>query len=207
MSIAAPEAITDLLLEWRSGDASALERLMPLVYGELRRLARQRLRREQPNQTLETTGLVNEAYLRLVRSSRVQWRDRAHFFAVAAQLMRRVLVDEARRRHYQKRGGELSRVALDDADVALPEREFDLVVLDLALERLAHFAPRKARVVEMLFFGGLTIEETAAVLEVSPDIVKREWRTARLWLLKAIDGGRNGSGLDHEHGNGTLGSH
>lgn len=201
MTIAASDGITDLLLEWRSGDASALERLMPLVYNELRKLARQRLRREQPNQTLETTGLVNEAYLRLVRSSRVQWRDRAHFFAVAAQLMRRVLVDEARRRNYQKRGGEFARVALGDAVIASPERELDLVALDLALEQLSHFAPRKARVVEMRFFGGLTIEETAAVLEVSPDIVKREWRTARLWLLQAI------SGTDHGDGNRTLDAH
>ena len=207
MTIAASEGITDLLLEWRGGDASALERLMPLVYDELRKLARQRLRREQPNQTLQTTGLVNEAYLRLVQSSRVQWRDRSHFFAVAAQLMRRVLVDEARRRRYQKRGGDVSRVALDAADVAAPERELDLVALDLALEELSHFAPRKARVVELRFFGGLTIEETAAVLEVSADIVKREWRTARLWLLQAISGSRGGAGMDHDHGNGTLDAH
>lgn len=207
MTIAASEGITDLLLEWRGGDASALERLMPLVYDELRKLARQRLRREQPNQTLQTTGLVNEAYLRLVQSSRVQWRDRSHFFAVAAQLMRRILVDEARRRRYQKRGGDVSRVALDAADVAAPERELDLVALDLALEELSHFAPRKARVVELRFFGGLTIEETAAVLEVSADIVKREWRTARLWLLQAISGSRGGAGMDHDHGNGTLDAH
>jgi len=207
LKIIASEGITDLLLEWRSGDASALERLMPLVYDELRRLARQRLRREQVNQTLETAGLVNEAYLRLVRSSRVQWRDRVHFFAVAAQLMRRVLVDEARRRNYQKRGGELSRVALDDAEVASPERELDLVALDLALEQLSRYAPRKARVVELRFFGGLTIEETAAVLEVSPDIVKREWRTARLWLLQAIGGSKSGSDVDHDDGDRTLDAH
>ncbi|HEV7242769.1 MAG TPA: ECF-type sigma factor [Thermoanaerobaculia bacterium] len=207
MPIAVSEGITDLLLEWRSGDASALERLMPVVYSELRRLARQRLRREQPNQTLETTGLVNEAYLRLVRSSRVEWRDRAHFFAVAAEAMRRVLVDEARRRHSQKRGDELARVPLEDADVALPERELDLVALGVALEQLSHFAPRKARVVEMRFFGGLTIEETAAVLEVSEDIVKREWRTARLWLLQAISGSDPERGMDQNHGNGTLDAH
>ena len=181
-----PEGVTQLLLEWRSGDESALERLIPLVYGELRKLARQCLRHERDGHTVQTTALVNEAYLRLVHSNRVQWRDRAHFFAITAQLMRRVLVDEARKRRYQKRGGGLTRVPLDEGEVASAERDVDVLALDEALERLAEFAPRKGRVVEMRFFGGLTIEETAAVLGVSTDIVKREWRTAKLWLLRAL---------------------
>lgn len=162
---------------------------MPIVYRELRQLARRCLYREREGLTLQTTGLVNEAYLRLVRSNRVQWRDRVHFFAVAAQLMRRVLVDEARKRQAQKRGGALTCLALDDANVASHERHIDLLALDEALERMEKFAPRKSRVVEMRFFGGLTIEETAAALDVSADIVKREWRTARLWLLRALEAG------------------
>lgn len=190
----APEGITQLLLEWRGGDESALERLMPIVYQELRRLARRCLQGERAGHTLQTTGLVNEAYLRLVRSSRVQWRDRAHFFAVAAQLMRRALVDEARRRRYQKRGGSRTRVALDDATLILPERDVDLIALDEALRGLTEFAPRKGRVVELRFFGGLTIEETAVVLGISTDIVKREWRTAKLWLLRALAGAGHGPG-------------
>lgn len=187
MNVAVPENVTDLLLEWRGGNESALERLIPLVYDELRRVARRCLRQERPGNTLQTTGLVNEAYLRLVRSSRVQWRDRAHFFALTAQLMRRVLVDEARKRGYQKRGGDFARVTFDDAPLEVPARPIDLLALDEALSRLTEFAPRKGKVVEMRFFGGLTIEETAGVLGVSTDIVKREWRTAKLWLLRALN--------------------
>ena len=191
--------VTQLLLEWQSGDESALGRLMPLVYRELRKLASRCLRGEREGQTLQTTALVNEAYLRLVRSSRVQWRDRAHFFAVSAQLMRRILVDEARKRRYQKRGGDRTRVTLDESALSGEQRHIDLLALDEALERLAQFSRRKAQVVEMRFFGGLTIEETAAVLGVSADIVKREWRTAKLWLLRALSEGAagktdNGSG-------------
>lgn len=183
------EEITQLLLKWRAGDASALERLIPLVYNELRRLARQCMRRERAGHTLQTTALVNEAYLRLVKSSRVDWNDRAHFFAVAAQLMRRVLVDEARKRQVQKRGGDFARLELrDDVLPARQEQEVDLIALDEALERLAQFAPRKSKVVEMRFFGGLSIEQTSAVLGVSIDIVKREWRTAKLWLLEELSG-------------------
>ena len=181
--------ITQLLLRWRAGDGSALELLMPLVYDELRRLARQCMRRERAGQTLQTTALVNEAYLRLVNSSRVDWHDRAHFFAIAAQLMRRVMVDQARKRHNQKRGGDVTRVALDEALVAAHQPGVDLLALDEALDRLAQFAPRKCRVVEMRFFAGLTIDETGAVLGVSADIVKREWRTAKLWLLNELSGG------------------
>ena len=186
MTPGAPEDLTQLLLRWRSGDETALDQLMPLVYGELHRLARQCLRGERAGHTLQTTALVNEAYLRLIRSSQVEWQDRAHFFAVAAQLMRRVLVDEARTRNYKKRGGEMIRVSLDEAMMISSERNAELVALDEALNRLAQFAPRKCQVVELRFFSGLGIEETAAVLNISPDIVKREWRTAKLWLLNEL---------------------
>ena len=178
--------ITGMLLQWRAGDESALDQLMPLVYDELRRLARKCMRGERAGQTLQTTALVNEAYLRMVNSSRVQWHDRSHFFAVAAQLMRRVLVDEARKRQNQKRGGEFTRIELDEALTPTHQREFDLLVLDQALDRLARFSPRKSRVVELRFFGGLSINETGVVLGVSTDIVKREWRTAKLWLLHEL---------------------
>lgn len=180
--------ITNLLIQWRGGDQSALDRLMPLVYEELRRLARQCMRRERVGHTLQTTALVNEAYLRMVNSSQVEWHDRAHFFAIAAQLMRRVLVDEARKRHYQKRGGEFTRIELDETVMAGGQRDSDLLALDEALDRLAEFAPRKCRIVEMRFFGGLSIAETGKVLGLSPDIVKREWRTAKLWLLNELTG-------------------
>lgn len=180
--------ITQLLMQWRGGDESALDRLMPLVYDELRRVARKCMRRQRAGQTLQTTALVNEAYLRMVDSSQVQWHDRAHFFAIAAQIMRRVLIDEARKRNYQKRGGEFTRMELDEELMPAHQREVDLLALDEALERLAEFAPRKCRVVELRFFGGLSIDETGAVLGVSSDIVKREWRTAKLWLLHELSG-------------------
>jgi RNA polymerase sigma-70 factor, ECF subfamily len=178
--------ITELLLQWRRGDQSALEQLMPLVYEELHRLARRCMRRERAAHTLQTTALVNEAYLRLANSSRVQWQDRAHFFAIAAQLMRRVLVDEARKRLNQKRGGEFTRVEIDAIQMNSQPRPFELLALDQALNRLSEFAPRKCKVVELRFFGGLSIEEAALVLGVSVDIVKREWRTAKLWLLQQL---------------------
>jgi RNA polymerase sigma-70 factor, ECF subfamily len=191
MNIRAPEDVTQLLLEWRNGDAAALEQLMPLVYDELRRLARRCLRRERAGHTMQTTTLVHEAYLRLIDARRVPWHDRAHFFAIAAQLMRRVLIDEARKRHFQKRGGTLARIPLTESLKASPERDVELMALDEALDRLAAFAPRKCRVVELRFFGGLSIEQTAVALGVSTDIVKREWRTAKLWLLREL-GGRAG---------------
>jgi RNA polymerase sigma factor (TIGR02999 family) len=153
------------------------------VYEELRRLARTCMRRERAGHTLQTTALVNVAYLRLVNSSRVQWQDRAHFFAITAQLMRRVLVDEARKRGNQKRGGELMRIELEQVRLSDKPTQLDLLLVNDALDRLAEFAPRKAQVVVLRFFGGLSIDETAAVLNVSSDIVKREWRTAKLWLL------------------------
>lgn len=190
----AAAGITDLLLEWRAGDGAALEKLIPLVYRELRQVARQCLRREGGENTLRTTALVNEAYLRLVQSSRVQWRDRAHFFAVTAQLMRRVLVDEARKRLGPKRGGGMTRVAFNENAAAPDEHPIDVLALDEALDRLAKFSERKGRVVELRYFGGLSIEEAAAVLGVSVDIVKREWRTAKLWLFHALTEARHGAG-------------
>ena len=179
-----PRNLTRLLLEWRSGDGSALDRLIPLVYRELHRLARQCLRRERADHTMQTSTLVHEAYLRLIDANRVPWHNRAHFFAVAAQLMRRVLVDEARKRHCKKRQG--IRISLDQALDVSRDRDEELIALDRALDGLAEFAPRKSRVVELRYFGGLTIEETAAALDVSIDIVKREWRTAKLWLLREL---------------------
>jgi RNA polymerase sigma factor (TIGR02999 family) len=202
MNIQAPEEVTQLLLDWRDGDASALEQLLPLVYDELRRLARQCLRRERAGHTMQTTTLVHEAYLRLIDARRVAWHDRAHFFAIAAQLMRRVLVDEARRRHFQKRGGKLIRLSLTEAMPISPERDAELVALDEALDRLAALAPRKCRVVELRFFGGLSIEQTAAALNVSTDIVKREWRTAKLWLLHELSSAERAS-----DGPCTVGAH
>lgn len=178
--------VTELLLQWRQGDQSALHRLIPIVHRELKKMARQFLQRERSGHTLQTTALVNELYLRLIRSSRVRWQDRAHFFAITAQLMRRVLVDAARRKHNQKRGGDFVRVALDEGMSAW-EPDPDLLAVDDALAHLAEVDPRKGRVVELRFFGGLTIEETAAVLGVSIDVVKREWRTARLWLRRALE--------------------
>lgn len=198
MDAAGLPGLTQLLLEWRGGDETALERLIPLVYADLRTIARRCLRDEQRGEALQTTELVNEAYLRLVHSSRVQWRDRTHFFAMAARLMRRVLVDEVRKRRFQKRGGDLVRVTLDD-EGASSTPDFDLLALDEAIERLAQFAPRKAHVVELRFFGGMTIEETAAALEVSIDVVKREWRTARLWLLRALREAGDGSDALESH--------
>lgn len=197
MDAAGLPGLTQLLLEWRGGDETALERLIPLVYADLRAIARRCLRDER-GEALQTTELVNEAYLRLVRSSQVQWRDRTHFFAMAARLMRRVLVDEVRKRRFQKRGGDLVRVTLDDESVS-PPPDFDLLALDEAIERLTLFAPRKAHVVELRFFGGMTIEETAAALDVSIDVVKREWRTARLWLLRALREAGDGSDALESH--------
>ena len=149
-------------------------------------MARQCLRRERTGHTMQTTTLVHEAYLRLVDAGRVPWQDRAHFFAIAARLMRRVLVDDARKRNYQKRGAGLIRISLDEAMVLAPEHQSEVLALDEALERLAQFAPRKGQVVELRFFAGLSNEETAAALGISTDTVKREWRTAKLWLLHEL---------------------
>ncbi|MBK5299083.1 MAG: sigma-70 family RNA polymerase sigma factor [Vicinamibacteria bacterium] len=184
-----PRHVTDLLVAWRDGDSSALERLMPLVHAELRRLARRQMSRERDGHTLQTTALVNEAYMRLVDLSRVRWQDRGHFFAMAARLMRRILVDHARSRRYQKRGSGVCPVPLDEALGVANERGADLVALDDALETLATVDPRKAQVVEMRFFGGLSVAETAEALSVSMDTVMRDWRLAKLWLLRQLGAG------------------
>jgi RNA polymerase sigma-70 factor (ECF subfamily) len=183
--------ISTLLRAWSDGDRNALERLTPIVYDELHRLARRYMRRERPGQTLQTTALVNEAYMRLVDYSRMQWQDRAHFFAVSSQLMRRILVDRARRRNL-KRGGGAPHVSLDEVAVVGgwdADSGGNLAALDDALNALALLDPRKVQVVEMRFFGGLTLEETAEVLKVSPVTVRRDLRTAKAWLYRELTGG------------------
>jgi RNA polymerase sigma-70 factor (ECF subfamily) len=183
-----------LLRAWRDGDKKALDELMPRVHQELHRLAHLYMRRERTGHTLQTTALVNEAYVRLIDAREVDWRDRAHFFAVSSNLMRRILVDFARARGYQKRGGKVKKVSLDEELVISPEPNADIEKLDDALSGLTDFDPRKAKVVEMRFFGGLSVEETAEVLKVSPDTVKRDWRLAKVWLLKELeDRGRDES--------------
>jgi RNA polymerase sigma factor (TIGR02999 family) len=180
--------VTELLLAWGRGDRVALDELVPLVHQELRRLARLQLRGERNNHTLQTTALVNEAFIRLVDLRRIQWQDRAHFLSLSARLMRRILVDHARSRNYQKRGGGALNLTLDDIVVASPARGADLVALDDALEGLARVDPRKSQVVELRFFGGLSVEETAEALEVSPETVLRDWRLAKVWLLREVSG-------------------
>jgi RNA polymerase sigma factor (TIGR02999 family) len=183
---ASSERVSKLLLNWGQGDQGAREALIPLVYDELRRLARRYLRRERPDHTLQSAALVNEAYLRLIRQQHPQWQNRAHFFGVAAQLMRHILVDHARNRAAAKRGAGAPRLTLDP-DVALPqERDVDLIALDDALNQLAALDPQQSRLVELRFFGGLSIEETSVVLGVSPATVKREWATARAWLQREM---------------------
>jgi RNA polymerase sigma factor (TIGR02999 family) len=181
-------AVTQLLRAWTGGSDQALEALLPLVEGELRRLARGYLARERKDHTLQTTALVNEAFVRLVDARSIPWQDRAHFLGIAARLMRRVLVDHARTRGYRKRGGDLQRVSLDEAMLVSRDLDVNLLALDRALDRLAEADPRKVRVIEMRFFGGLTVEETAEALQVSTDTVKRDWRLAKLWLLRDLEG-------------------
>jgi RNA polymerase sigma-70 factor, ECF subfamily len=183
-----PGAVTELLRAWTDGDDGALERLTPLVAAELRRLARAHMRRERQGHTLQTTALMNEAFLRLTDARRVRWQDRSHFIGMAARLMRRVLVDHARSRGYVKRGGNVRRVTLDEGLVAAGEPALDVVELDRALEALAAVDARKSRVIDLRFFGGLSVEETAEVLQVSTDTVKRDWRLAKLWLLRELAG-------------------
>jgi len=180
--------INALLRAWTEGDQSALERLIAIVYDELHRLAHRYMQRERPGHTLQTTALVNEAYMRLVDYKRMQWQDRAHFFAVSAQLMRRILVEHARR-HNVKRGGGVPHVSLDEAAIVGGGDATDLVALDDAMNRLARLDPRKVQVVEMRFFGGLSVEETAEVLKVSQATVMRDWTTANAWLYRELAGG------------------
>ncbi|MCG3159391.1 MAG: hypothetical protein JMDDDDMK_00378 [Acidobacteria bacterium] len=195
MSEQSPGEVTQLLLKWSGGDEQALERLIPLVYAELQRLARQFLRREYDASAVQTGTLVQEACLRLMGADRIAWNDSKHFFAIAARIMRRVLVEEARRRGYKKRGADFTRVSFDEALTVSEERDVELLALDEALERLEEFAPRKCRVVELRYFAGLTIEETAEAIGVSGNTVKREWRTAKLWLLHELNGAeRSGDG-------------
>lgn len=191
MTVPAPE-ITGLLRAWQNGDRQALNRLMPVVYDELRRAARNYMRREPANHSLQATALVNEVYLRLVDITSVQWQDRAHFFAIAASMMRRILLDAARARGARKRGGGDLRITLEE-DVLLlesqmPNQAARLIAIDDALESLFKIDPRKAQVVELRFFGGLSVEEMAEVLKISPQSVKRDWKLARAWLLKELAG-------------------
>jgi RNA polymerase sigma factor (TIGR02999 family) len=183
-----PGAVTELLRAWSDGDDGALARLTPLVETELRRLARGYMGRERRGHTLQPTALVNEVFLRLTDARQIRWQDRAHFLGISARLMRRVLVDHARARGFRKRGGGAQRVTLDEGLVASPEPALDLVALDRALEALAAVDVRKSRVIELRFFGGLSVEETAEVLHVSSQTIKRDWRLAKLWLLRELDG-------------------
>ena len=189
MAIQASGTVTELLRAWSDGDDGALERLTPLVEAELRRLARGYMARERRGHTLQATALVNEAFLRLTEAQHLRWQDRAHFLGVAARLMRRVLVDHARSRGYRKRGGDVQRVTLCEGLVASPEPVIDVMALDRALEALAAVDVRKSRIIELRFFGGLSVEETADVLHVSRDTVKRDWRLAKLWLLRELEAG------------------
>ena len=182
---------TRLLIDWSRGDQVAAERLMPLVYDELRMLARGYLQRERPDHTLQATGLVHEAYLRLVDQSTTTWQNRAHFFWVAAQAMRRILVEHARRHRAEKRGGAMDRVEFDEALLPAAGRNVDLLALDDALQELARLHPQQSQIVELRFFGGMTIEEVAEVLDVSARTVKREWRMARAWLRRAMLAGES----------------
>ena len=186
VSASRPNEITKLLVDWSNGREEALGELLPVVYGELRRAARRSLRRERPNHTLSGTALVNEVYLQLVDQAAVQWQNRAHFFGIAANLMRQILVQHARRHQTAKRGGGQYLLALDEDAVVTPERPVDLVALDEALSHLAERDERKSRIVELRFFGGLSTEETAEVLDISPRTVKREWRLAKAWLYHEL---------------------
>jgi RNA polymerase sigma factor (TIGR02999 family) len=190
MSAPSSKQITQLLVAWGDGDQSALEELTPLVYEELRRLAHHYMGRERPGHTLQTTALVNEAYIRLIDWKNVHWQNRAHFFAVSAQLMRRILVDFARSRGYAKRGGGALAVTLDEATLLSSEKGTDIVALDEALLSLTELDARQSQVVELRFFGGLSIEETAEVLKVSPGTVRRDWSLARAWLHRELTDNR-----------------
>ncbi len=181
-----PQEVSQLLRAWGEGDQDAFDKLMPLVYEELRRMARRYMDRQGPGHTLQTTALINEAYLRLVDQQQRQWQGRAHFFAVAARAMRHILVDHARARQAVKRGGEAITISLDEMAEVSDERGAEMVALDDALQGLAAVDRRKCQVVELRYFGGLTVEETAAVLKVSPETVARDWRLARTWLLREL---------------------
>jgi len=180
--------VTELLARWRSGDQNALDALMPLVYSELRQLAQHYLRRERSDHTLQSTALVHEAYLRLAGKNPPQWQNRAHFFGIAAHLMRQILVEHARGHGAAKRGGGATRMTLDESLVIAQQKDVDVIILDKALEELTELDAQQGRIVELRFFGGLTIEDTSEVLGISPATVKREWVTARAWLFRAMTG-------------------
>jgi RNA polymerase sigma factor (TIGR02999 family) len=190
--LAVPDAenITDLLVSYGRGDKESLDKLMPVVYDELRRQAARYLRREQAGHTLQTTALIHEAYVRLVDQRNVQWQNRAHFFGIAAQMMRRILVDHARTKKRAKRGGSDIKVSLDDAAIAVKGQDLDVVAVDEALSRLAKIDEQQSRVVELRFFSGLTVEETAEVMGISPATVKRDWSMAKAWLHRELSGDR-----------------
>ena len=181
--------VTELLTRWSSGDTSAREALVPLVYNELRRIARRCLSGQRSDHTLQPTALVHEAYLRLVRYDSIDWRDRTHFFALAAQIMRQILVDHARKQTAAKRGGNAVTLVVNEASVVAKQTSLDLLALDDALKQLASLDPRQSQIVELRFFGGLSIEETAQAVNISPATIKREWATARLWLLHEMNNG------------------
>jgi RNA polymerase sigma factor (TIGR02999 family) len=187
-----PQEVTELLQAWSGGEPGALDKLAPVVYRELHRLAQRYMAQERPGQTIQATALVNEAYLRLVDVKQVSWQNRAHFFAVSAQFMRRILVERARARRTLKRGSAGPAVALDEGLVIAPTAGPDLVALDDALKDLAAIDPRRSQVVELRFFGGLTVEETAEVLHVSPVTVMNDWKFAKAWLLRELGGGAGG---------------
>jgi RNA polymerase sigma-70 factor, ECF subfamily len=181
-----PREVTQLLRDWRNGDATAFDRLLPLVYDELRRLAGHYMRGERADHTLQTSALLHEAYLRLIEHEGIDWQNRAHFFGVAAQAMRRVLVDYARTRNYQKRGGKAAQVSLEEAATLAAERGAEVIALDEALQSLAKLDPRKSRVVELRYFGGLSVAETAEALGISVATMMRDWNLARVWLLREM---------------------
>jgi RNA polymerase sigma factor (TIGR02999 family) len=185
--------VTQLLIGWSNGDREALDALLPVVYEELRKQAANYLRRERVGHTLQTTALIHEAYLKLIDQKNVHWQNRAHFFGIAAQLMRRILVDHARTKKRAKRGGSNIRVSFNEANVLAPNQNLDIVALDEALERLSEIDEQQSRIVELRFFSGLTVEETAAVLAISPATVKRDWRMAKAWLHREIS-----AVIDHE---------
>jgi RNA polymerase sigma-70 factor, ECF subfamily len=184
-----PPEITGLLIDWNNGSLEALNKLMPMVEGELRRIAANHMRRESPGHTLQTTALVNEAYLKLVDQRQAHWQNRSHFFALASQLMRRILLDHARSHRRAKRGGEAVHLNLEDVAVIAPEKSEELIALDEALEGLAEFDPQKSRIVEMRFFGGLTVNEVAELLGIAPVTVMLHWRLAKAWLRREMRGG------------------
>ena len=197
MSDAPGNEVTQLLLNWSGGDQSALDKLIPLVEAELHRLSHHYMNRERAGHTLQTTGLVNEAYVRLVGQKNISWQNRAHFFGIAARLMRQILVDHARRRNYAKRGGEAVPVSLDEAVAVAEERSIEIIDLDEALNQLAKLSPEQSRIVELRFFGGLTIEETAEVMKLSVDKVKRDWSMAKTWLYHELKvGSERSSGAE-----------